>query len=342
MNTEAATKVAQQKLKVLELAETLGNITAACRQQGISRTSFYEYKRRFEENGLEGLKDLPPIVKNHPFTTAPEHEARVVALSLLNPSRGCNFLSDQLRREGLVISYPTVQSILNRRGLDKRYDRWLELERQAYEEHLVPTAAQLQFLTRQNPLWRERQQHVESSRPGELLCQDSSSLGNWGGQRLVLHTVVDTYSSYAFCLIWPSRQPEAAAGLLYNDVLPFYAAQRLPVGTILTDNGTEFCGTPEHPYELYLALNEIEHRCTKVRSPQTNGFVERFIRTVKEEFFQKARLTKLYETMEELQTDLAAWLLYYNGDRPHQGYRNMGRTPLETIQLMQQTVKKEG
>lgn len=341
MNTDAATKVAQQKLKVLELAEALGNVTEACRQHGISRTSFYEYKQRFDENGLEGLKDLPPVVKHHPFTTAPEHEARVVELSLLNPARGCNYLSDQLRREGILISYPTVQNILNRNGLGKRYDRWLELERQAHEAYLVPTAAQLKFLTKQNPQWRERKQHVQSSMPGEVLCQDTSSLGNWGGERLILHAVVDTYSSYAFGLIWPSKQPEAAAGLLHTDVLPFYAGRDLPVGTILTDNGTEFCGTSEHPFEFYLQLNEIEHRRTKVRSPQTNGFVERFIRTVKEEFFEQARRTKLYDSLDELQADLADWLVFYNTDRAHQGYRNMGRTPLETIDLMQESVKNE-
>ncbi len=168
MNTDAATKVAQQKLEVLELAEALGNITEACRQHGISRTSFYEYKRRFEEHGLEGLKDLPPVVKHHPFTTAAADEARVVALSLPHPSRGCNFLSDQLWREGIVISYPTVQSILKRNGIGKRYDRWLELERQAHEEHLVPSAAQLKFLTKQNPLWRERKQHVASDLPPNI------------------------------------------------------------------------------------------------------------------------------------------------------------------------------
>lgn len=338
MNTDAATKVAQRKLKVLELAEALGNVTEACRQHGISRTSFYEYKRRFEEHGLTGLKDLPPIAKHHPFTTSAEYEARVVALSLLNPSRGCNFLADQLRREGIVLSYPTVQAILNRNGIGKRYDRWLELERQAAEEHLVPTAEQLQFLEKLNPQWRERHQHVHSELPGQLLCQDTTSIGNWGGQRLILHAVVDTYSSYAFCLIWPSKQPEAAAGLLYNDVLPFYADHGLSVGAVLTDNGTEFCGTPEHPFELFLALNDIEHRRTKLRSPQTNGFVERFIRTVKEEFFEKVRRTTLYDNLEDLQVDLAEWLVYYNTDRPHQGYRNMGRTPAETIALMTKTV----
>ena len=65
------------------------------------------------------------------------------------------------------------------------------------------------------------------------------------------------------------------------------------------------------------------------------------MRTVKEEFFQKARLTKLYDTIDELQTDLAEWLVYYNQQRPHQGYRNMGRTPAETIALMTKCVNKE-
>lgn len=341
MNHDAETKVALRKLQVLELANALGNVTEACKQHGISRTIFYTYKRRFEEDGLEGLKDLPPVVKNHPFTTSPVHEARVVSLSLQNPNRGCNFIADLLRQEGILISYPTIQNLLNKNGIGKRYDRWLKLEEEARETDWVPNEKQLKFLEKQNPQWRERKTHVESEGPGQLLCQDTSSVGNWGGQRLILHAVVDSYSSYAFALLWPSKQSEAAAGLIHTDVLPFYGTRELTVGAILTDNGKEFCGTPQHPFEFYLALNDIEHRRTKVRSPQTNGFVERFIRTVKEEFFQLARLKKLYESMDELQADLNEWLVYYNTQRPHQGYRNHGRTPIETIELMSKSVNKE-
>lgn len=68
----AEEKLAHQRLSVLQLAEMLGNVTEACRQCGISRTQFYEYKRRFQTHGLEGLKDLPPIHKTYPFTTPPE------------------------------------------------------------------------------------------------------------------------------------------------------------------------------------------------------------------------------------------------------------------------------
>jgi hypothetical protein len=67
----------------------------------------------------------------------------------------------------------------------------------------------------------------------------------------------------------------------------------------------------------------------------------RFIRTVKEEFFEQAKSTKLYDSLDDLQADLADWLMFYNTNQAHQGYRNMGRTPLETIDLMQETVKNE-
>ena len=60
----------------------------------------------------------------------------------------------------------------------------------------------------------------------------------------------------------------------------------LPVTAVLTDNGREFCGSERHPYELYLDLNGIEHRRTRVKSPKTNGFVERLNGTVLEEFFR--------------------------------------------------------
>ena len=340
MNTDPATKLARQRLSVLELAKTLGNVSEACRRRGISRTTFYEYQKRFEEHGLERLKDLPPIPKSRPFTTPPEVVERILEISLQDPARGCNWISAQLKLEGIPVSYPTVQKILNQHGMGTRYDRWLRLEEQAQQEGFELSAEQRQFLEKHNPCWRER--HIESHRPGELLSQDTFYVGHMKGVgRIYLHTVVDTYSSLAFGFLYSSKQAEAAVSVLHNDVLPFYQERGIPVKAVLTDNGTEFCGTPEHPYELYLALCGIEHRRTPVRRPQSNGFVERFNRTVNEEFFQRAWRKKLYTALDELQADLDEWLYYYNYERPHQGYRNMGRRPIETIQLFLENVKKE-
>jgi transposase InsO family protein len=100
----------------------------------------------------------------------------------------------------------------------------------------------------------------------------------------------------------------------------------------LTDNGREFCGRPEkHPYELLLALEDIEHRTTKVRSPRTNGFVERMNRTLLEECFRVAGRTTWYERIDEIQADLDRFLDYYNLERSHQGYRLRGKTPAQAL-----------
>ncbi len=93
---DPATKVARQQLSVLEMAETLGNISEACRRGGMDRTSFYEWKRRFQTHGLEGLKDMPPIPKSQPNQTTPETEAAILERSLAHPSWGCVKLSELL------------------------------------------------------------------------------------------------------------------------------------------------------------------------------------------------------------------------------------------------------
>lgn len=338
---DAELRVAHQKLSVLQLAESLRNVSEACRQRGVSRTQFYEYKRRFQTHGIEGLKDLPPIPKSNPLTTPPEQVERILAISLEHPTWGCNKLCDSLALEGIKISYPTIQNILNKHDMGTRYERLLKLEERSLAHQIELSPQQVAWIEKANPCFRER--HIESSRPGEVLSQDTFYVGVLKGVgRVYLHAVVDTYGSYAFGFLHTTKQPEAALAVVHNDVLPFYQDKGLVVDAILTDNGREFCGKDDHPYELYLELNDIEHRKTQVRRPQTNGFVERFNRTVLDEFFRIAFRKKLYESVEALQVDLDAWLVHYNTERPHQGYRNQGRRPIETIELfLSQSVRNE-
>jgi len=115
-------------------------------------------------------------------------------------------------------------------------------------------------------------------------------------------------------------------------VLPFFEAQKVPVLRILTDRGTEFCGRVEsHDYQLYLAINNIDHTKTKVKSPQTNGICERFHKTLLQEFYQVALRKNLHHDPDSLQRDLDSWLHYYNNERTHQGKMCCGRTPIETF-----------
>ena len=126
--------------------------------------------------------------------------------------------------------------------------------------------------------------------------------------------------------------PEHAATILHNDVIPQYQDWGLKINSMLTDNGVEFCGRLDHhPYELYLQLNDIEHRRTKVKSPQTNGFVERFNRTILDEFFRPDFRSKYYDDIQQLQQNLDIWLKFYNYERAHLGYRNNGNRPFDTI-----------
>lgn len=149
--------------------------------------------------------------------------------------------------------------------------------------------------------------------------------------KVYLQAVVDTYGSYAFAFLDTTKRPECAVAILHNEVIPFYEDRGLAIGAVLTDNGREFCGTETHPFELYRALNDIEHRKTRVRRPQTNGFVERFNRTLLDEFFRTTLRECPMESLETLQDKLDAWLNHYNHERPHRGYRNMGKRPIETI-----------
>ena len=105
-----------------------------------------------------------------------------------------------------------------------------------------------------------------------------------------------------------------------HDVLPTFEAARGRVEVVLSDNGREFCGrTDRHPYELFLQLEEIDHRTTKVNHPQSNGIVERFHRTLLDEHFRVEGRRTWFETIDEMLGALDTLLLTYYRKRPHQG-----------------------
>lgn len=103
---DGATKVAQQGFSVLKLARELGKVAEACRHWGMDRTSFHEWRRRFQTHGFEGLKDLPPIHKSHPRTTPPEVLEKVKTLAPEHPAYGCN------RRKGTSKNCPCLATAL--------------------------------------------------------------------------------------------------------------------------------------------------------------------------------------------------------------------------------------
>src|SRR5262245_58915959 len=101
---------------------------------------------------------------------------------------------------------------------------------------------------------------------------------------------------------------------------------------MFTDRGSEYCGNPErHEYELYLAVEDIDHSRTKTKSRQTNGIASASTKPVLNEFYRVAFRKKVYRAINELQADLDLWLREYNETRPHQGRWCFGKTPMQTF-----------
>ena len=299
----------------------------------VSRSQFYEYKRAFQQYGLEGLIDKPPIATTHPNAIDNKTRQRIIELSLKHPAFGQQRIADQLAQEGVLVCATTVRNVWLKEGMETKYKRLLRLEQKVMEKGFELTEQQIRLLEKANSEFAER--HVHSDYPGQLLCQDTFYVGRLKGVgRIYLQAVIDTYGSFAFGKLYTSKRQETAADILYDRVLPFYKNHGLSIEAILTDNGTEYKGRPMiHMYEIFLELNDIEHRTCKVATPRTNGFVERFNRTVLDEFFRTAFRKKFYDSLQALQKDLDKWLHHYNYERPHRGYRNKGRKPIETFEM---------
>jgi len=326
-------KLIKRKLNILDLAEYLKNVSEACKVSGVSRQHFYDIKKAFEEHGLEGLKEKSrrkPCLKNR---VAPEIEDAVVKKTYDYPAYGQVRLSNELRKEGVLISSGGVRSIWQRHNLETFKKRLRALEEKAAQEGIVYTEAQLQALESAKRERESNPDEIETQHPGYLISQDTFYVGYLKGVgRIYQQTVIDTYASVAFAKLYTSKVPVTAADILNDRVLPFFEEQQIPILRVLTDRGTEFCGAPErHPYQLYLQLNEIDHTKTKVRSPQSNGICERFHQTVLNEFYRVAFRKKIYSDIETLQRDLDEHMLEYNTKRTHQGKRCQGRTPMETF-----------
>jgi transposase InsO family protein len=323
----------KRKLSLLQLAEELGNVARACKIMGYHRDTFYEVRRAFQTGGVAGLVESRRGARGpHPNRLAPEIEAKVLDYCLQRPTHGAQRVSNELRLQGVEVSPSGVRGVWLRHDLETRYKRLMRLERESRDATtFILTDEQVRLLERHSADFRCR--HVESSAPGELLNQDTFYWGTLKGVgKVYVQVVVDTFCSLAFAKCYSSKMPITACDLLYERVLPFYDALGVPVRAILTDNGREFCGKPEsHPYELLLAMEDIEHRNTKVRSPRTNGFVERMNRTLLDECFRVKGRETFYLSIAEIQRDLDAFMTYYNTERSHQGYRLNGKTPAAAL-----------
>ena len=324
--------IIKHKAGLLNLAEELGNVSKACKVMGFSRDTFYRYQELTQEGGVDALinrSKRTPNVKNRVDSAT---EKAVLDYALEQPAHGQHRTSNELRKVGVFVSGSGVRSIWLRHGVESFKKRLQALEAKVANEGILLTDSQIAALERKKND-DEASGEIETHHPGYLGSQDTFYVGNLKGVgRIYQQTFIDTYSKVAFAKLYTSKTPITSADLLNDKVLPFFTQQQLPMLRILTDRGTEYCGRmDQHDYQLYLAINDIDHTKTKAQSPQTNGICERFHKTILQEFYQVTFRKKLYVTLEELQKDLDEWMKYYNNTRTHQGKVCCGRTPMETL-----------
>ena len=299
---------------------------------GYSRQQFYEIRRNFQTYGADGLIDrLPGARGPHPNRVSSEIEKAVLDHALEHPCHGPLRVSQQLMLQGIQVSSSGVRGVWQRHGLLTKHERLLRLEKATAERRLTLSEEQIRLLERFSPEFRER--HIEAPHSGALVAVDTFFVGTLKGVgKVYLQTAICCHSRYAWARLYPNKLPVTAVQLLNNDVLPTFEAHGGRIDAVLSDNGREFCGREDqHPYELFLQLEGIQHRRTQVKRPQTNGIVERLHRTLLDEHFRVEGRRTWFETIDEMQASLENYLKTYNETRPHQGRGMKGRTPLQAF-----------
>lgn len=325
-------KIIKTKLGLLQLATHLNNVSQACRTMGYSRDSYYRIKELYETGGQAALQELSRRKPNHKNRVDPAIEQQVVEMAFEFPAYGQQRASNELAKRGVTVSPGGVRSIWLRHDLQTFKKRLSALEAKVAQDGGILSEAQLAAME-QAKQQKVAQGEIETHHPGYLGAQDTYYVGTIKGVgRIYQQTFIDTYCKVAQARLYTAKDAITAADLLNDKVLPMYEEQGIRLLRILTDRGTEYCGKLEnHPFQLYLELEDIDHSRTKAKSPQTNGICERFHRTIQEEFYAIVFRKKVFRSIEELQIELDGWIDWYNTERTHSGKYCYGETPWETF-----------
>jgi transposase len=316
------------RLRLFQRAEALGNVSQACRELGVSRSLYYQLRKRFVRYGPDGLH--PKRRRGHrgrPSAIDAATERQVLALSLAWPSFGPQQLAAQLARQGVHVARSTIHRLLRRRGLSRRQQRFAALEGHSAKRAGLLTERTRRRLAQVRPVPTERQ--VEASRVGELVCLDCFYVGNLKGVGKVWQiTACDAASSYGLAELFVGDPNAAvAARFLRDHVVPALRRAGFAVQRVLTDGGSEFKGA----FALACRNLRIRHTRTKPRHAFTNGFVERLQQTILHDHWRFEFRRRYFTRLGQLERSLQSYLHFYNFERAHHGYRTQGRSPAELV-----------
>jgi len=306
------------------------SVIKLCKQFNRSRTWFYKWFNRYKLYGNKGLYNIIRESPSMPNQTPLDVEMNILEFIENYPSYGPLRISNELMKKGITVKPSAVYNVLKRHNLNKRK---LRLEHIRIKHNVVKDKSDLE---RAKELSKTRS--LNTKHPGDVIGMDVFYVGCLKGVgRIYQYTACDTYASFSWVKLYTDKGALSACDFMmhvYNNSLD------VPVKSLLTDNGKEFTThhkSKKHSFERLLNELNIKHRLTKVRHPWTNGSVERFQRTVLEEFYQVTFRKKIYKYLEELNDDLNKYINHYNYKRTHQGKRTNGRVPAELYLLNNQS-----
>jgi transposase InsO family protein len=325
--TTSAQIIYQRRVRLLELAQELGNISAACRQLGISRTRYYQWKHVAENYGIEALWPKDRRRPNQPNETPTLVVHDLLSLVVIEPTIGCRQYADRLAELGYDIGKTAVQRILVDHGLGRRRQRVARAAAIAALSGLVTEPV----LEEPSPFgfchW--------AAQPGELVALDSFYIGKLKGVGKVYQlTAIDTATRWAIIkiVIGPVNAGHTIAFIAHLRKM----MRRLgwPVRRVLTDNGPEFVA---RGFQDHLAEVGIDHVRIPPRSPNHNAVCERFQGTMLQECWRPAFHRRHFNTVRQLQAEANTWLIRYNTRRCNHGHFMRGRTPKQLLDNHHQT-----
>ena len=287
------------RLRVLQHAAAEQNVARACRRFGISRKSFYKWKRRQAEHGDAGLCDRPRTPQRSPRATAREVVSKILYLRQhyhFGPARIAAYLH---RFHRIEIAGSSVHRILQRHGMNRLPAN------QKHQPH------------------GKRWQRYEKAQPGHRLQLDVKFLERIPGSRRRLYqfTAIDDCTRIRVLKVYDACNQRTAI-LFVDEVL-----RRLPfrVHVVQTDNGAEF----QSQFHWHLEALDVRHVYIRPRTPRLNGKVERSHRVDNQEFYQLLDKDGISDDIHLFNEKLREWEDYYNYHRPHGGLG--GQTPYERL-----------
>jgi len=311
------------------------SVVQACRVAGWSRSRFYELRARYHRYGEAGLlpKPRPPARPDRRLPTPAVDQ--IIAYAIEHPTEGPRTVAARLalpRFGSWSLSHGGVYNVLRRAGLGRRSARLAAAEALAATEGGPITGRVLRDIRAQEVTRR----HIGSDVVGEQVFLDTMYVGRLKGVgKIWQYSAVDGACSFGFAVVRRGeKSARSAATFLEHQVLPTYRQAGIVLREVVVDGGPEFKAEFTRTCRrLGIAVHRIPPR-----SPDLNAFVERFQGTVLHLHYRSAFRYRFYTSAEDIDADLAAWLRFYNFERPHRGYRTKGRRPAEIFYAEAPTV----